>query len=274
MSYPTDDLSEERLKALWLQAHSPVADQSASAEVLHDTAQTTGQEIEQNEKSPEEEGEGTERKGEGEGGREGGSEEGEGEGRAEGAGRDEGKEEEGGGGEEGEGDGGEEGEGDGGEEGEGDGGGEEGDGGEEKEGIGEVKEEAKTANGAVEEVEDAMVGFAEEPFVQAAAQYQQYQLTGLLELLTQAVDKGCLCHKNAHVHACLYTYAYMIAHVHVYTCIYDLTCTVGVIQSFNSICYCSVDYRFYHAVFKGITVFATTVFTVWCFSSGGHVHVY
>ena len=198
MSYPTDDLSEERLKALWLQAHSPVADQSASAEVLHDTAQTTGQEIEQNEKSPEEEGEGTERKGEGEGGREGGSEEGEGEGKAEGAGRDEGKEEEGGGGEEGEGDGGEE--------------KEEGDGEEEKEEVGEVKEEAKTANGAVEEVEDAMVGFAEEPFVQAAAQYQQYQLTGLLELLTQAVDKGCLCHKNAHVHACLY----MIAHVHVH----------------------------------------------------------
>ena len=35
-----------------------------------------------------------------------------------------------------------------------------------------------------------MDGFAEEPFVHAAAQFLQYDLTNLLDLLTQAIEKG------------------------------------------------------------------------------------
>lgn len=62
----------------------------------------------------------------------------------------------------------------------------------EQEGV----EEEVRVNGVADEVlRDAVAsldGFAEEPFVQAAAQFLRYDLTNLLNLLTQAIDKGTL----------------------------------------------------------------------------------
>ena len=152
--------------ALWLQAHTPPTDQSESADMSHDASQEKAPEqnniTEKMAAKQEVEGRG-EGGGEGVGGGEGGGEEVVGV------------------------------------KGKGEGGGEEGDKGTE-EGGSEVKEngegegEEKEGNHAADEVEDktsvAMVGFAEEPFVQAAAQFQHYELTDLLDLLTQAIDKG------------------------------------------------------------------------------------
>ena len=68
-----------------------------------------------------------------------------------------------------------------------------------------------------------MDGFAEEPFVHAAAQFLQYDLTNLLDLLTQAVEKG----------------ASIGFHVQCFAwCIYTCTCALSVVQ-----CTCVHYYR-------------------------------
>ena len=72
---------------------------------------------------------------------------------------------------------------------------------EEREGWREEREECwgqerkgsnKLKIGAPEEEVAVMAGFVKEPFVQAAAQFQHYDLTGILDLLTQAIDRGLL----------------------------------------------------------------------------------
>ena len=137
--WTADDLSEARLKALWLQTHSPPTDQSETATVSSDTSwENPVQEMVQNDM-----GKGGNRE---EGGGEGG-------------------------------------------EGGGEGGVEGGEGG--VLGAGEEREQ-QAENGAPEEEVAVMAGFAKEPFVQAAAQFQHYDLTGILDLLTQAIDRGLL----------------------------------------------------------------------------------
>lgn len=173
-----DDLSEERLKALWLQAHAPPTDQSDSADGSHDRSQEKPAEATEQNDATADEG----------GGREGGVNiGGEGEGEREGEG-----------------------------EGEGDG--------EKVEGVGEKEENAEEeeeaegekevhANGiAPEETVASMDGFAEEPFVHAAAQFLQYDLANLLDLLTQAIEKGASIGLP-----CSVMHSYSSVHVH-YVC--------------------------------------------------------
>ena len=166
----SDDLSEDRLKKLWLESHpqKPV-DQSDSGTESHDIPQvdlvqeTTGSANSVIGEESEE--------------REVGEVGGEGRGAA-------GDVEE----EQGVGDGethqAEEGE-------------KEGEGGE---GEGERAEEERVeaANGETEtETEaqeaDVMAGFSEEPFVRAAEQFRRLELPGILQLLTQAINEGSNC---------------------------------------------------------------------------------
>ena len=190
MHFLTDDVSEERLKALWLEAHpTPPAECAADAvPVSKDRGQGEGAQDtlpDTNNLTEREDGRG-EVGGEGEEGGTGGSRE---EGQAlNGAGVNEGQEEEGKKG--------------------GEGGGESGDGvkeeeaGDKAEEEGEKEEEGEQnsgegdekvqENGQSEESQtaDQMAGFGEEPFVQATAKLLRYELTGILELLTQAIDTG------------------------------------------------------------------------------------
>ena len=153
----TDDISEERLKALWVQTHTPPADQTDDRNMSHEST------------SPDEP---IQEAGEGED-----------ENQEMGGDRDvvEGSLDNGGSRERGE-------EGDGIKEGEG-------------EGI-QTEDQAEEEKGGGKGVnknggaEEATIGFIDEPFVQAAAQFQNYELTGILDLLTQAIDKGtgvCVC---------------------------------------------------------------------------------
>ena len=68
----------------------------------------------------------------------------------------------------------------------------------EVEGKGEEREKEGGAGGEKvqenceleDQTADRMTGFGEEPFVQAAAKFSRYELGGILELLTQAIDAG------------------------------------------------------------------------------------
>ena len=202
----TDDLSEDRLKALWLEAHPPAVDHPDTPDVSQDRTQESPQVTDsltaEEREGGREGGEGREVDGEGgEGGAGGSGENGQVSGAAGENERQDGEEE--GGGEEekekgegagGEGKGGEEEEGggdNGGKEEEKEGNREEGDAEKEK-GGGEEEGEKVQENGDVGERQTAeqMAGFGEEPFVQAAAKFLRYDLTGILELLTQAIKSG------------------------------------------------------------------------------------
>ena len=214
------------MKDLWLQAHTPTTDPSVTVQ-----DDSVGQEIQQNTTS--------ELKKEERESREVGGEEGERE--AEGnLAEAEGKGEEGGDvereGENNEGEKGGEGEREGEEERE------EGDN-REKEKEGEPEEErvvvGKGGEGAADRVAvnddtteslewggSAMTGFEEEPFVQAAAQFKHYDLTNILDLLSQAIDRGTIytCIMFILITSCnnLQIYTYMYIHVHcicMYVCI-------------------------------------------------------
>ena len=187
----TDDISEERLRVLWLEAHPPTVDAPDSVDVSQDQThvEATQETVPTNSG---ERGEGRVVDGEGgEGGAGGSGEEGQ---VLDGAVENKSQEEEGG--EEG---------GEGGDAVEEDRVGEEG----ENEVKGEVKvkgeegkaEEGEEEGGAggekvqengelVDQTADHMAGFGEDPFVQAAAKFSRYELTGILELLTQAINTG------------------------------------------------------------------------------------
>ena len=153
----TDDISEERLKALWVQAHTPPADQTDNRNMSHESTspdepiRETGQGEDENQEM-------------------GGDRE-----VVEGSLDNGGSRERG----------------------------EEGDGVKEGEGEGIQKEDQAEEEGEEEGgvnqnggAEEATIGFLDEPFVQAAAQFQNYELTGILDVLTQAIDKGtgvCVC---------------------------------------------------------------------------------
>ena len=162
----SDDLSEDRLKKLWLESHpqKPV-DQSDSGTESHDIPQVdlvqettgsansvTGEEREVGEVG----GEGRGAAGDVE------EEQGVGDGETHQAEEGE-KEEEGG---EGEGERAEE----------------------EKERVEAVNGEPETETEAEEA--DVMAGFSEEPFVRAAEQFRRLELPGILQLLTQAINEG------------------------------------------------------------------------------------
>ena len=176
----TDDISEERLKALWLQAHTRPADQSVNANVSHDPTSTEleepVQETEQVTSTPQGDGGDREVGGEEE------EERREAEANLENGGRVEG---------EGEGDVGE------GDIGEGDDEEKEKEEGEREEevqkeaqGDGEEEKEDVNENAESDAAMSSMAGFSEEPFIQAAAQYGQYELNGILDLLTRAIEEG------------------------------------------------------------------------------------
>ena len=182
----TDDISEERLRVLWLEAHPPTVDAPDSVDVSQDQThvETTQETVPTNSG---ERGEG--RVVGGEGGAGGSGEEGQVlDGAVENKSREEERGEEGGEG----GDtikedrAGEE----GGSEVKGEGKGEEGKA-DEGEGEGGAGGEKVQENGElVDQTADRTAGFGEDPFVQAAAKFSRYELTGILELLTQAINTG------------------------------------------------------------------------------------
>ena len=190
----TDDISEDRLKSLWLEAHPPMAEQSDSSQER--TREVETQVVVEAVGVAEVRGVG----GEGEEGAAGGSG---GEGQAEGGGGEN---------EAGEGvEGSEEGERDK-ERGEGEEAEGKGEEGEEREVEGDKEEggegERVPISGGSEQsgekpTVDRMAGFSDEPFVQAAAQFQRYELTGILELLTQAINRGLHQHM---MHGCTSAY--------------------------------------------------------------------
>ena len=206
--FTTDDLSEERLKVLWLEGHPAAVDQSDAGEESHDTVQVEQVQVSTEEETnsvtvPEEEGRGVD-------GEVGGGAAGESVEEKEGVGkRGEGEEgevggakgdEEGGAKREDVGEANEQGVG-GAKEDEGD---EEG--GVKREEVGGTKEDEEEEGGAEEngvpdegnedgggresEGTDIMAGFSEEPFVQAVDKFNRLQLPGVLELLTRAIDEG------------------------------------------------------------------------------------
>ena len=187
----TDDISEERLRVLWLEAHPPTVDAPDSVDVSQDQThvETTQETVPTNGLTGGERVEGREVDGEGgEGGAGGSGEEGQ---VLDGAVEKKSQEEEGG---EGEGEGGDSVKEDrAGEEGE-----NEGKEDVEVEGKGEEREKEGGAGGEKvqenceleDQTADRMTGFGEEPFVQAAAKFSRYELGDILELLTQAIDAG------------------------------------------------------------------------------------
>ena len=176
----TDDISEERLRVLWLEAHPPTVDAPDSVDVSQDQThvETTQETVPTNGLTGGERVEGREVDGEGGQGGAGGS--GEEVQVLDGAVENKSQEEEGG---EGEGEGGDSVMGKEDVEVEGKG--------EEREKEGGTGDEKVQENCELEDqTADRMAGFGEEPFMQAAAKFSRYDLSGILELLTQAIDAG------------------------------------------------------------------------------------
>ena len=180
-----DDISEEKLKALWVQTHTSPANQTDESNMSHDSTspdepiQETRQGEDDNGETGQREGETTEDENRETGQGEGESQEVNGD-REEAEGNLENGEQ-----------------------------GEEDDAGKEEEATGIQKENQRdgVTEGGNEnaETEGVTVGFLDEPFVQAATQFQHYELTGILDLLTQSIEKGTCVHvfAHAHLHVCV-----------------------------------------------------------------------